>query len=223
MDIKGVTESALRRIREEIITGNLPAGSRLHETELSERFGISRPPLREAFRTLSNENLVVSIPRRGSFVAPMSREDCEHIYRARQMLEGTAMDLLSQEASPDLGTLREALGEGQSRPDSCSTIDCFYTMSRFHLQIISIAGNRWVIHCYKGLRSSLARYQVLYLNLPGSSVSAQAEHSEIFSLLERREFESAKQHMVAHLARTRQCLLANMPEDDPATNSPQFP
>ena len=221
MNINGVMESAVRRIREEIITGSLPAGSRLHETELSERFGISRPPLREAFRTLANENLVVSIPRRGSFVAPMSREDCEHIYRARLMLERTAIDLLGQESRPGLALLREALEEAR-RPDAPrTTLECFSAMSRFHRQLIAAAGNRWITHCYEGLQSSLARYQVLYLNLPGANAPALTEHEEILALLERGESAPAKARMTAHLARTRRCLLANMPGEGPAQDTPQ--
>lgn len=219
MHINGVTESAVRRLREEIITGRLEPGSRLPEAELSERFGISRPPLREAFRTLSNENLVVCVPRKGSFAAPMSREDCEQIYRVRRMLECTALDILRQEGiSP--APLRDALRAAQEPPSAASTLDHFNLMSSFHLRLVECAGNRWLLHCHQGLRSSLARYQVLYLNIPGANAPSLAEHARILALLEQGDFDRAKEALAAHLDRTRECLLANMPGGRPARNTP---
>lgn len=81
MKIYGVVETVQRRLRQAIITGKLPPDHKLNEIELAQEFEVSRPPLREAFRKLENENLIVSIPRRGSYVAGMSKEDCEQIYR----------------------------------------------------------------------------------------------------------------------------------------------
>lgn len=211
MNILGVAESAVRRIREEIIVGKLPPGSRLNEMELSERFGISRPPLREAFRMLGNEKLVEFMPRRGTFVAPMSLEDGEQVYRARQMLECTAIDIIGQERTASLAPLRDALAEAQRPPETLSVIEDFHAMSRFHVRLIELAGNRWLIYCHQSLQSCLARYQVMYLNLPGSHVLSVEEHRRVLSFLEDGQYEAAKQHLIAHLNRTRQCLRDSMP------------
>ena len=215
MHVNGVMESVVRKLREEIVTGRLHAGSRLHEAELAERLGISRPPLREAFRTLSNENLVVCAPRKGCFVAPMSRGDCAEIYRVRQMVECTALDIVRQEGL-SLAPLREALLAAQDMPEGVSTCDNFYLMSRFHLSLVECTGNRWLTHCHQGLRSSLARYQVMYLNLPGANAPSLDEHAQILALLEQGDFERAKAALVAHLNRTRQCLFDSMPGGGPA-------
>ena len=94
MEILGVSKSAVQHLRNLIISGQLAPGQRLNEVDLSSRLGISRPPLREAFRYLENENLVIRIPRRGCYVTEVSMEDCLQIFDARQMIECYAVDIL---------------------------------------------------------------------------------------------------------------------------------
>jgi DNA-binding GntR family transcriptional regulator len=65
METLSVTKSRVHPLRENIIIGEFAPGQKLNEIELSSRLGISRPPLREAFRLLENEHLVRSIPRKG--------------------------------------------------------------------------------------------------------------------------------------------------------------
>lgn len=220
MNILSVSESAVRQIREEIITGRLSAGSRLHEVDISERFGISRPPLREAFRILANENLVVSVPRKGSFVTSMSLADCEQIYRVRQMLECTAIDILGERKTASLDPLHEALEDAQNPTAQESVFENFCTMSRFHLRLIEATGNSWLIHCRQSLESSLARYQVMYLSLPGSYAPSLDEHIQVLSLLENGEYEQAKHLLVAHLIRIKQRLCAKISNEGSAPEAP---
>ncbi|MBW2123631.1 MAG: GntR family transcriptional regulator, partial [Deltaproteobacteria bacterium] len=68
MEIRGVTKSLVDYLRTQIITGNLPPGQKLNEIRLSSDLGVSRPPLREAFRILEHDRLVASIPRKGTYV-----------------------------------------------------------------------------------------------------------------------------------------------------------
>jgi DNA-binding GntR family transcriptional regulator len=92
--ITSVTETIVRHLRVHIIDQQLPPGHKLNEVELSSSLGVSRPPLREAFRILENEHLVVSFPRKGSYVTEMSINDCQEIFEAREMLECYAIELL---------------------------------------------------------------------------------------------------------------------------------
>jgi DNA-binding GntR family transcriptional regulator len=205
MDILGVTASAVRRVREEIITGSLPPGSRLNETEISDRLGISRPPLREALRILGNEMLLEFRPRRGTFVAPMSLEDCDQICWARRVLECAAIDSLTKERRT-FGPLRDAWNVDESALKAASIIDDYYAMSLFHVRLIEAAENRWLINCHQCLQSSLARYQVMYLNLPGSRARSLEEHGRILLSIEEGDFETAKRHLIDHLERIRLAL-----------------
>src|SRR6266550_2914870 len=86
-------------LREAIWTGVLRPGQRLSENWLAGEIGVSRPPLREAIRVLEQEGLVVSIPRRGSFVRTLAGQDISEIYTVRCALEGMAAEL-AMEALP---------------------------------------------------------------------------------------------------------------------------
>ena len=92
--ITGVTETIVHNLRVHIIDRQLPPGHKLNEVELSSSLGVSRPPLREAFRVLENEHLITSISRKGSYITEMSIDDCQEIFEAREMVECFAIELL---------------------------------------------------------------------------------------------------------------------------------
>ena len=87
MEILNVTASTLEFLREKIITGELKSGQKLNETSLSVTLGISRPPLREAFRLLEKDHMVVNIPRKGTCVTELSIKDYGEVSQVRQILE----------------------------------------------------------------------------------------------------------------------------------------
>ena len=84
---------AAERLRALIIEGILAPGARLNERELSEQLGLSRTPLREAFRLLAAEGLLLQLPNRGVQVVALSREDVRHAFEVMASLEGLAGEL----------------------------------------------------------------------------------------------------------------------------------
>ena len=208
MQIKGVTQAAVHRLRLEIISGELHEGARLNEVELSSRLGISRPPLREAFRRLENEGLVVSIPRKGCYVVEISVEDWKHIARARKMLEATAIEIMEQEGITDFPLMRQAQQRAAAlecpdpENDDVSTeevVTWFNTLSEFHLRLVESSGNTWLTHCYKRLFPSLSRYQIMYLSSPGAKAASIGEHMHLLGVLEAGNYQKALGYLEEHV------------------------
>lgn len=203
MEVMGVTQSVAQYLRENIISGELAPGQKLNELELSSRLGVSRPPLREAFRILENEHLVVGIPRKGCYVTGVSMEDCRQIFEAREMIECYAIDLLKAKALRDLPDVESALTSASD----------FWTPSynkqeetrrhnpfpHFHLRLIESTGNLWVNHFYHSIASSLARYQFMCTYVPGVPGQAQEEHKKILDFIERGEYDLAKEFLRSHI------------------------
>ena len=79
-------EKILESIREAILKGTLKPGERVSEPELAERFGISRTPIREAFRQLESEGYLEVIPRKGAVVASLSERDVMEFYAIKSIL-----------------------------------------------------------------------------------------------------------------------------------------
>jgi DNA-binding GntR family transcriptional regulator len=95
VEIVSVTRSAYKYLKDKIITGELPARQKINENQLSSLLEISRPPLREALRLLEHEHLVVTIPRKGTHVTSISRED------SRTALSGNLFQSKEQESLND--------------------------------------------------------------------------------------------------------------------------
>ena len=83
-------EKILETIRDAILKGTMKPGERVSEPDLAERFGISRTPIREAFRQLESEGYLEVVPRKGAVVASLSERDIEEFYAIKIILEGFA-------------------------------------------------------------------------------------------------------------------------------------
>ena len=123
MEILNVTTTALQVLREKIITGELKSGQKLNETGLSVKLGISRPPLREAFRVLEKDHMVVNIPRKGTYVAELSVRDFEELSQTREMIECYTIDLLRASNIRNLPKVTLAINRALSLPLPLNTVN----------------------------------------------------------------------------------------------------
>lgn len=115
--IRPISTSNLRshieqQIRNLILRGEFKPGERLVESEIAERMGVSRPPVREAFSALEREGLVVNIPRRGNFVVDFTSSDIEEIYSLRLLLEvGAIKRVINHLSRKDIDYLQGLLNQ----------------------------------------------------------------------------------------------------------------
>lgn len=98
---KQLWQAVADQLRDEILDGRLPAGSRLVETELADRFGVSRGPIRDALAELSRAGLAVDLPRRGTFVPSLSERDLAEVYVIRRAIEEAAVRLAIESATDE--------------------------------------------------------------------------------------------------------------------------
>ena len=103
----------VRKLREMIVSGNVEPGERLIETNLAERLGVSRAPLREAIRELVESGLLKSIPYKGLYVRKVTRKDLRELYSLRTRLEQFAFEECWDKRTPkaclDLQARHDAL------------------------------------------------------------------------------------------------------------------
>lgn len=220
MEILGVTESTFRLLRQEIVMGKIPPGAKLNEIELANRYGVSRPPLREAFRKLEYENLVASIPRKGTYVTEISVEDCKQVYFTRRVIEGAAVDAIAQNKNPCFNDMRKAIEAGKSATlprdaDVADLMTYYDEIAGFHWKMVKASGNRWLIHCYRSIDATLTRYQLIYLAIPGTRQPSIQSHINILRFIEDGKYQAAKDRLDTHIIKTRQQLIDKMQDNMP--------
>ncbi len=204
MEVIGVTESTVQYLRVHIITGELAPGQKLNEVELASRLDISRPPLREAFRILENEHLIVSIPRKGCYVSEISMGDCRGIFEAREMIECFAVDLLRAKNIRDLPHVASALEVTAdypmpTSPDPYEKFNYLKAIANFHIKLIESAGNARLNRFFYSIFSNLARYQDMYIYIPGLMDKSQEDHGQVLDLIKSGDYVEAREFLRAHI------------------------
>src|SRR4249920_728819 len=110
LHIVSVVDHVYASLRERILAGDLPRGTRLRQAALAEELGVSRTPLREALRRLSTEGLVEFSPNRGATVSELDFGDMRHAWSARVALEPGAARLAAQRRhAPAIAAMRAAI------------------------------------------------------------------------------------------------------------------
>jgi DNA-binding GntR family transcriptional regulator len=139
-------------VRDMVLSSELRPGDRLVEERLTEQLGISRPPLREALRLLEQEGLLVSIPRRGVIVTPLTTQDLYEIYTLRTAYERMAIELGVPVRDPHLlARVRRGLAAMVEAAKNDDRAQLVKTSFEFHLAIVGLARHRRVEEAYRAL------------------------------------------------------------------------
>lgn len=186
-------EKILESIRDAIISGAIKSGSKVSEPDLAERFGISRTPIREAFRQLESEGYLTVIPRKGAVVSAFTQKDVEEFYAIKSILEGYAARLacskLSEKEIDRLETINMRLS------DLCEHSDIkqfFRVHNDFHDLFIKAADNDKLREMINLLVTRFQRLRLMSLSQPGRMAVSVQEHTKIITAFRARDCDAAE-------------------------------
>lgn len=205
-----LTTQVYNRIKEMIYSGELSPGQKLVQEVLSRELGVSRTPLLQAISKLVRDRLVVSIPRKGSYVRTISNEEIIDVFRVRCALEPVGAELAAGNITEEeIDHLREILEEMSTVLDTgdrerMRILDC-----SFHLAIMYYSGNFYLYDYLRSLITTMFSYEYL-LKTPEESFR---NHREILKCLERHDPYGAKTAMIYHLNEGSAGRLAEMLEE----------
>ena len=211
-----LSEQVFNELKNAIIAGDLPQGSKITEDGLSQCYGISRGPLREAIRRLEAIRLLVRIPHAGMRVVTLTAEIMEEIYTVREALEGMSARLAAQRMTDeDIASLSTLLDKHQKAIDESDGKEYFQKEGDldFHYCIAKASQNQWLIDL---LSSEL--YQLLRMGrqrsgqTPSRPLKAIQEHRRIVEAIEMHDAELAELLMRRHISgswKIVKSLLAN--------------
>lgn len=196
------SEQAARRLRSDIVSGELVPGERLVEVRLSQRYGVSRVPVREALRTLASEGLVVVEPYRGARVASLSADEAEDLFEVRETVERTSARRAAQRAGQDaLIELEVIVARGRAALAE-DRLDVLPELNdRFHLAVARASGNPALVALQQQLSGTI---RWLYASdVRVRAPESWAEHAGIVEAVRARDAERAGTLMGDHVRASR--------------------
>lgn len=179
---------AVGSLRKLILTGELPPGMRLKENLLSEQIGVSRTPIREAFRTLAAEGLIELLPNRSVLVAPLDANGIEDLYLVFGTLEGLAGELACSRITPEeITEIGRLLSEMAALHEAGQRAPYMHANHRIHERVVEIANNPVLSTLWQSLVPRVERARGL-ANLDNNRwTAALHEHFKMFAALAARD------------------------------------
>lgn len=192
------------QIRDLILSGKIAPGTKLVQEQVAAQLGISRTPLREAFRVLEQEQLIRVTPRSNSVeVTELDETEARAMYALREVIDGLAARLAAQAPEPAGGwnsLIEKTKGlRGAGQPFQPERV--FRADGNFHLAMVALARNPYLDREIPLIRMSIL---TLYRRMPANGVrieDAVSEHLEILEAVIRRDGDRAEKLARAHIRR----------------------
>ena len=205
------SEAAARSLREDILSGAIPAGTRLGEAELAGRLSVSRTPVREALSRLAAEGLVELQPNRGARVMSWSRDELRRIFELRLQLEPHAVrQAVPNLGANDLATLDQLAQtmHRRGRPGKQQDLDAIVELNRrFHGLFIDRAENPPLASALRAVTHAAVVHQNFHDYAPDALARSLTHHTEMVAAARAGEPEWAEAIMRAHLHNARVTML----------------
>ena len=181
---------AAAKLRSQILSGELPPGRRLREVQLCAQLGVSRTPVRVAFRTLAAEGLVELLPNRSVVVAELKAPDIEPLFRVFGTIEGLAGELACERVTEaqlaQMGRLLSRMVDLHQRGERAPYMEI---NQQIHRMVIDIAANPVLLSVWQSLAPRVERARALANLDPNRWTAALFEHSKMFAALAARDGE----------------------------------
>ena len=200
-DGQSAPDWAFTQLVRRIVTGEIPAGSRITEEQLASELGVSRTPLRAALARLENARIIMKQRNRALYVAPLRVEEIEELASIRERVES----LVAGRAA--LRVKREGLSTERARTIATqfdvngtrTAFDLFTLGEHFHLEIIRLSGLQRVSDVLSDIHLGLERYRYMLADDTERSPRRVEEHLAILAAIERGEAEHAEALMQQHI------------------------
>lgn len=207
-------EVVFLRLRQAILQGEFKPEERLMEIRLANQMGVSRTPVRDAIRRLEIEGLVHMLPRRGAYVANITKQDMQDVLEVRGTLEELAVELCCKKVTDkvikDLIKANEAFKKAIERNDILKIADADVL---FHDVIYKATWNRRLIQMINNLREQMYRYRLEYIKNESARPILLKEHNELIECLKNKDVLGAKATIKNHIEKQEEDITRAIAEN----------
>jgi DNA-binding GntR family transcriptional regulator len=203
-------EKIVETVRNAIVNGQIPAGTRVAEPELADRFGISRTPIREAFRQLESEGFITVIPRKGAIVASLSAKDISDFYDLKMVLEGyaarCAAKSLTEKEMVKMETVNRQMEAAAEKKDLRKVLALH---NEFHDIFLKACGNEKLHAIVQNMVMQFQRFRLI-LAMRGKIEGSLRQHREIIDAFRKRDAQLAESLVVKNALYGKKVLLREL-------------
>ncbi|MGQ9369172.1 GntR family transcriptional regulator [Azospirillum sp. ST 5-10] len=187
-------------LRAAVLTGEMRPGEAISETRVAARFGVSRTPVREAFRRLADEGYLRIVPQVGTFVAPIQLSAVSDSQFVRETLECRTVRLAAERAGPSDRSALTGLLDRQRETLAPERHDVFFALDdALHAELTRIAGRPAVWDLLVGVKAQLDRVRFLALHSEGWAAMVLDQHRDIVDRVTDHDADGAEEAMREHL------------------------
>ncbi len=209
------TAYVLDSIRDGILNGQYPLGSRFDQKAIAEDLGVSLVPVREALRILEGEGFVTINPRRGAYVTGISANELEELYLIRAELE----DLATRRAVPNLKReniirLAGVIEQMEEATDAQEYAHLMALNQAFHFTIYDASDSVLLLELITGLWNRSSLYRRVFTYLPERAMQALEEHRAIYKACRNKDSEAAGQAVRHNIRQTVIALLGEFQKNE---------
>jgi DNA-binding GntR family transcriptional regulator len=210
------TDAVTDALREAVLSGALPPSTWLRERELAGALAVSRTPVREALRRLSDEGLTVRVPNRGTAIAPMSVDDILSVYTVRESLEGLAARAVALRRPPGLVDALSAVHQemsaihGELAAGGGDRATLFRLNLDFHRLLREGSGNPYLERFLTQVEHSVRRFGRSAYESADRVGETLKEHYAILGAIGAGDADEAERQACAHMRRSREVRLAHI-------------
>jgi len=195
-----LAESLRQKLEGAIAAGQLEPGSRLDEQEIAQRFGVSRTPVREAFRLMAANNLVELRGRQGATVRAIKAQALIEMFQVMAELEGLCARLAARRVNQDWESEISEIHQRLVGAGKTGDIDLFYDVNQeFHEAIYEASRNAFLADQTRRLRNQVAAYRRRVTRMPNRIADTIREHEAVMQAILAHDPERAHSAMRDHV------------------------
>lgn len=197
-------DKVANELRAALIAGELRPGVVYSAPVLAAEFGVSATPVREAMLDLAREGLVEAVRNKGFRITEMTERDLDNFTEIRSLIEIPTIGKVTRTVtSEQLEALRPAAEEIVAAARNHDLIGYLEADRRFHLELLSLAGNEHLVKVVGDLRKRSRLYGLTDLDQDGALIDSAQEHIELLDLMIQGDPEAAQEHVRRHLDHVR--------------------
>jgi DNA-binding GntR family transcriptional regulator len=196
-----LVDNVTERLRGALLSGEIKPGERIKVAELEKTFGVSHIPIREAFRRLEAEGMIIALPQRAAVAAGVDLEDLAGLYDLRRVIECEVIRRSVPSMTPEqVARVQEALRVLVATAPDNDSPEFWERHMDFHWSLLEPAASAWVKRSLDQMWIASQRYVRIFVS--ETIDDAMRDHRELLTACKKRDGDRAEKILRRHLDRT---------------------